>query len=42
MSLPTKLKKGKMSFNILCGVLGDVLDINQNTNQFFIYGEVIL
>lgn len=42
MSLPTKLKKGKMAFNILCGVLDGLSDINQNTNQFCIYGEVIL
>lgn len=27
-----------MSLNVLCGVLGDVLDTNQNGKQLFIWG----
>lgn len=36
--MTTKLKRKKKSLNVLCGVLGDVLDTNQKRKQFFIWG----
>lgn len=37
MSITTKLKRREMSLNVLCGVLGDVIDTSQNKNLFFIW-----